>query len=36
MNRSDLAEGDWGMGPGSTELVYVQLFDTSLGYFHGG
>lgn len=23
MNRSDLAEGFWGMGVGSTELVYV-------------
>lgn len=33
---SDMAEGIWGMGVASTELVYVLRFDTSLGYFHGG
>ena len=38
MKRSDLADGIWGMGVGSTELVYVErlLIDASLGYFHGG
>jgi hypothetical protein len=36
MNRCDLAEGFWGMGVGSTELVYVLRLIHHWGYIHGG
>jgi hypothetical protein len=35
-NTSDLVGGFWGVGVGSTELVYVLRLIHHWGYFHGG